>query len=650
MVSKDQQANITVLEPPSRYALQAGVSGFEVRRDNGMIYVDKTDLIAKLALFHEPVFIARPRRFGKSLLCTTLKTLFAKGTKNFKGLAIEKQWHEPTYPVLDLNFSTCVLAKDNSNLEQVMFNLFDLKFSLSYVEPFLQEAGVDLAETKKANSASAVDFFSSVLRQYHDKTGKEFVIIIDEYDDPFNDVLYNQRFLKERIDWFSNFYRITKELIEIGCVRFLFITGITRYQHTGIFSGFNIYFDLTFDPEFSALFGYTEAEIQQNFGAYIEYGAKRYGMTADDYLSRLRTEYDGYQFAVAEGVIKVYNPWSILRSFATMFGGVLSDTFACFWVNSGAVSTFVVNFIKSQMQGVNATKAKSDILAFVTTDLTADFSLHKSLLTGSRDPYNTDVEKDLVVEFRVAMTQAGYYTLKELSPKEEEELKKAGEFYCADGSEPFFLRVPNNEIAIFLRYNFWPTISSFITDEVQKAFAGKDQVFITLLEELFSNNPDLALAAINEHFAQIGFSSRTFDYESSLRTHLACMIRFAALIQARHKELNAYQQILEVSEEKQGAKGQADIFVATNDLNVVIELKLNKSKSQSRRDASYDKSLQEAVDQINDSRYYDQYPRRDTLCYAVVFSQAERRAVRLAVFKHKATGRNYKVRLAKPTV
>ena len=497
---------------PDFAALPVAEEDFVELRNLGKIYVDKTDLIYKLAANTFPIFMARPRRFGKSLLCSTLADLFANGTENFKGLAIEHLWHEPHYPVLYLNFDSCNTSADDTNasINKVMYNLFYSSFREPFVKQCLQEANVDFAECVQLSSGDAMQLLFLVLTQYHYNKRNKFVIIIDEYDRLISKAIGNQNLFKQRIDWFSEFFSSIKGLRGKGCLRFVFITGITRYQHTGIGSGLNNVQDVSFDEEYSTLFGYTEDDLKRYFGAYIEYGAKRLGMSFDDYLNCLRYEYDGYCFEDTEDdddyddgdvvavdavdavdaanaeesteVTKVYNPWSILKSLQALSAKkvTLAKVMNRFWVDTGSESSFFVNFVRSLLLGLNKEKQQQWFLSFICTDLTADFSLHKSLLSAARSPYTADFSTptDLVTAFRVAMVQAGYYTLKQLSSQEKAQLKSANEFYCIDGSIPFFLTVPNNEIETYLHYWFWPNLSTFLANELH------DMLVIDILPQL----------------------------------------------------------------------------------------------------------------------------------------------------------------------
>ncbi len=653
---------------PDFLALPISVDNFSKIRQKGLIYVDKTAFIANLVALHHPIFMARPRRFGKSLLCSTLADLFANGTENFKGLAIENQWHEPRYLVFHISFVKCPADDNEASFHRAVYSLIRSKFESPAISKYLQEANVDFAECLKTSDGDARILFAEVLTKYYENTGKEFVIIIDEYDRLISNAINKQQVFEQRIHWFSEFFSIIKGFSGDGCLRFLYITGVTRYQHTGIFSGFNGFKDFSFDDGYGALFGYTEDELRRYFGAYIEYGARLFGMSFDDYLNCLRHEYDGYCFEGTEDdedvvvtdtaksteVTKVYNPWSILNSLYALSAKrvSLAKVMDRFWVGTGSESSFLVNFIGSLLRGVDKESALQQFLSFLSTDLTADFSLNTSLLSVTSSPYtaNFSTATDLVTAFRVAMVQAGYYTLKQLSPSEEQALKSAGEFYCVDGTTPFFLTVPNHEVETYLHYWFWPNISTFIAHELREILADKRIEFVALLKEVFSGDPQQLLLAINELLIAIGYDNQlAFSAEVALRDLLASWLILAFVIQDAK---NVYSIVQDVIEERHGSLGRSDIFIAGKLNNAVLELKLDKIDSEDslKVKESYDKTMQEAIDQIHSKRYYDKAPRRNTLCYAVVFSQKERRVVRVAFFEHSVQDHNSKLAVAKNVV
>lgn len=670
--TKSALQTTAVVVAPNFMALPIGEDNFSNLRAKGKIYVDKTDLIELLTQHDHAVFMARPRRFGKSLLCSTLYELFTRGTATeaFRGLAIEQKWHEAPYPVIYISFADAdVDATDDINaVDEAIFSLIDDQLNSPYNQQFLQAANIDVTAYKSLFRKPR-ELLRKVLFNYHNNTGKQFVVLFDEYDALLNDVINNQESLEQRVQWFSSFFRILKGLHSNKCLRFLFITGVTRYSHTGIFSGCNNFSDLSADVRFCSLFGYTEQEIQQYFQPYIEYGAHLFGITTSEYLDILRQEYDGYCFSSAQEATKVYNPVSIIESCNQLSQGNLGLVFNSFWVQTGSISTYLVNFFKQQLHNARVKGSTSDLLEFLSTDLVSDFTIPLNLLTTVRNPYQPDDTKDLLTEFRVALIQAGYYTIKRSLPSVSEALKNAG------NSPNLSITVPNHEVSQDLRNNFWPKIKSFLRRELNDLCTSSGLKLILLLNVVQTGEPNQVMAAINEQFSQFSKNSHIFEHESTLRSILASMLRFDGQLVEKlslitsfneatpdefvfynpsnddedeglddNKKVTSVSKVLEVSEEKLSPKGFADIFVSTKKLNVVFELKRTDLVS----DTVLDNKLHEALNQIKTRRYYKQYPQRDTLCYAVVFSENKQRVERLAVFKHSKAGRNSKVRYADP--
>ena len=652
-VALDSNKNIKAPKP-NFGAFELGLSNFPSRRANNNIYIDKTALIVKLLQTTGPVFITRPRRFGKSLLCSTIEDLFINGLKNFDGLDIstKKLWNdpEPSYPVVKLSLHGTHVRPTTSDLNSFIRSKVLTQLKSENVSKFLKKAGIEVYDFEQ-RFPQAEDLLREVIWAYHDKTGKCFVIIIDEYDNLFNQVISNQSVLEDRINWFSDFYGSIKLLYEEGCLRFTFITGITRYSHTGILSGFNNLVDLSFKKEFCSLLGYTDEEVRQYFWPYIEYGADLFGISTDDYLNRLRQTYDGYLFADHKNATKVYNPWSIMQSCLALSdeskGADMdnSEVFDTLWGDTGALSGFFVNTFKRQLDNVqvNDDTTLNDLLAFMHSDLTEDFYISKKLLSTSRDPYTMFDGKNVVQELRVSMVQSGYYTIRRPSDNERKKVNNAA------GCKQLFLTVPNQEVIDTLSQNdFWERISSFVGERLQKIFAQKGNGHHYFIDEMLSGDPNKMLKVLNERFVPLPVESHVFDSEAAVRSHLAEILRIANSAYKSTQGTNGddYIQLLEVSEEKYSpTKGSADIFVASEQKNVVIELKLYPSTSGYSKETM----LQKGLKQIQKQRYYDQFDSsdRDTLCYSIVFSRNTCRAELVAVFTHFADGSNSDVSHAK---
>lgn len=281
--------------------LPIGRSTFSALRKNQAIYVDKTRLIYELCRNDAKIFLARPRRFGKSLLITTLESLFQYGLRDFEGLAIAQLWTEPTYQVVTLDFS---LIKDFIDIDD-----FRKQFLLLIADGF-REAGYqgmpDLWQ------------WTLWLRRQPDRS---LVLLIDEYDAPLTACLNQPDVFEQVQKVFSQLFSRIKS--SEGCLRFFFMTGVTKLSNTGIFSGFNNLEDISLVTDFGALLGYTESEIWDSFSAYIEHAAQALEMSTHDVMNEIKHHYDGFCFD-EKGGCHVYCPWSVLNFLARPARGFLN--------------------------------------------------------------------------------------------------------------------------------------------------------------------------------------------------------------------------------------------------------------------------------------------------------------------------------------
>ncbi len=293
--------------------ITVSVSSFEDIRTKGHIYVDKTKYVHSLVEdeLSNYYFISRPRRYGKSLMCSTLHCLFDGKRELFKDLYIDKtDYSFEKYPVLHLNFA---------------------KYSTDDYESFLDDFQTAIIEeTKKYGIKVKRKRPSSMLTSFLSQSGKKAVIIIDEYDTPVIHTYKNKELSDKIKNTLSVFYSVIKNTSEK--VRFFFLTGITRFSNMSIFSQMNNLTDITFDEDYAAAFGYTEEELESNFSEHIDAYMKRDDRdyeTREDFLSAVREYYDGYRFSY-ENTVKVYNPVSV----GFFFNNRCS--FKPYWENTGA--------------------------------------------------------------------------------------------------------------------------------------------------------------------------------------------------------------------------------------------------------------------------------------------------------------------------
>ena len=356
--------------------------------DNNRVYVDKTALICQIAKDEKgPYFISRPRRFGKSTLINTFHELFAHGTERFKGLEIEPLWKDKTYKVIHLDFSTFREVPSNSSFNKEFMDAFKLS---------LEEAGI---EPTKEN----IDSPAKLLKKTLD-TESEVVLLVDEYDAPLTAVLNVSNEFEDRRKILSNFYLTVKSCD--GKFRFIFITGVTYYAHTSIFSAFNNLTDLTLDSDYGALLGYTSEELEKYFSEYIDnavvtlnkkFPTERY--THEKVVEELKRNYDGYSFD-EDCMHHVYNPWSILNFLKSPHRG-----FIPYWVVSGgSTPTFLVNYLKQGLEKYNADELQS----LLQIDSTVDKVSSKLYPT---------IDNIAKIDLFAILYQAGYFCIKGVNRK-----------------------------------------------------------------------------------------------------------------------------------------------------------------------------------------------------------------------------------------
>ncbi len=354
--------------------LSIGISVFKDLRELNQIYVDKTDLIYDLAKDYSFYFFTRPRRFGKSLLISTIESLFRDGTKYFKGLAIADKWQDENYPVIHLDFSACRMFKD---FAEFRCSFEDLLFSAC------NDAGFVLPQIGRRGVRTISNAFNEMLK----KSNRRAVLLVDEYDAPLNSCLHDQALFEQVKQELFSFYDCLKR--NSSRFRFMFITGICRYKNLGIFSGMNFMTDISLHPRFGTLLGYTDEELRKYFKAYIERASSQLQMSFEECLEAMKLHYDGYCFD-RKASTHVFTPWSVLNFLRDPQQG-----FENYWYDSAGRPTVLLNYIKShslrdpRAYGQNQVISSDEIDSSQQLDDLGDISL---------------------------LVQAGYLTIKSMEP------------------------------------------------------------------------------------------------------------------------------------------------------------------------------------------------------------------------------------------
>ncbi len=274
-----------------------GEQDFKSLREMGFIYIDKTHYIKKIVDGAKYIFLARPRRFGKSLFLSTLRYFFEGRRELFKGLYIDStDWEWAEYPVLKLDLNTSRFDEPGM-LEPVLDNMFRV---------WEEKYGVDVKDADYSQR------FKTIIRAAHEKTGRQVVILVDEYDKPLVGNLNKEENFEHYRTKLASIYSNFKSSAEH--IRLVFLTGVSRFSKLSVFSDLNNIRDITFANEFSDICGITEKELLENFQYGIASLAEKRNISYYDACGLLKKNYDGYRFS--EEGSDIYNPWSVLNAMA----------------------------------------------------------------------------------------------------------------------------------------------------------------------------------------------------------------------------------------------------------------------------------------------------------------------------------------------
>ena len=384
-----------------------GIQTFSEIVRGGYVYVDKTDLVWQLAHYAKYVFMSRPRRFGKSLLTSTLESYFRGERELFEGLKImdlEQSWEQ--YPVIRLDVST---AKAQPTADALRARL------MLMLENYADIYG------RKGTELTPGGLLEGLIRRAYNQTGKQVVVIIDEYDAPLLDVLHEDDELKAMRKVMQEFYVPLKANEQY--VKFCFITGITKFSQLSIFSTINNLKNVTMLPRFAAICGITEEEVKSVFAEDIRQMAEAYGCQPEEMFQKIKARYDGYRFSHTSP--EIYNPFSLLNA--------LDDQeLKNYWFESGT-PTFLIR----QMQHF-----KTDITSLDTLEAPADAF---------------DVPTEAMTTALPLLYQSGYLTIKGYDRE----------------AMIYVLSIPNQEVRTGFTKGLLPTYTGLDIGNVQTGFALK---------------------------------------------------------------------------------------------------------------------------------------------------------------------------------
>jgi hypothetical protein len=338
--------------------LPLGIQTFEKVVEDDYLYVDKTEAIHKLiTTAGNAVFLSRPRRFGKSLLCSTLPSIFEGKRELFQGFAIDAlDWHWTKYPIIHIDFN----AGDYSEGKSTLSNNIDVALT-----GVVRKYDVELSEGDVSSK------FTNLIRDLYYKFNQKVVVIIDEYDKPLLSTMDAPELHKELRGMLKGFFGVLKPADQY--LQFSFITGVTKFSKVSIFSDLNQLDDITFKPAYADLCGITQEELEYNFNDGIKEYSKVNELSEEDYKKNLKDFYNGYRFS--EKDLTVYNPFGLIHHFMN------DGKFEPYWFNSGT-PTFLYRLLKDQHIDIQSLDdlivSKDSFVKFDIEDLQAVPVLYQS--------------------------------------------------------------------------------------------------------------------------------------------------------------------------------------------------------------------------------------------------------------------------------
>lgn len=481
--------------------LPIGLQGFQEIIEGDFLYVDKTQYIYELIRSGRLYFLSRPRRFGKSLLVNTLSEIFSGHHELFTGLYIKEKtdYSFPKYPVLEFNFARLGYKVDDFNiLLREDINDKAKKYGITLFKEDISSKITELIETLA-------------------KRDGKVVFLVDEYDKPIVDFLTQPQQAREHQRTLRRFFSPLKQLQAEGHLRFIFITGVSKFAKVSIFSDLNNLVDITIDPLTHKLVGITRQELVDNFQPHIKRSAGILKMSDEKLVGSMRKWYNGYSY---DGETFLYNPFSILNFFH-------KSRFGNFWFSTGT-PTFLVETVRNQ--GIRAEEVQSIVVPEIFFD-------------------TFDIED---LDIYGLLFQTGYLTIKEVETLD---------------LQPYYkLDYPNEEVRLSFIYRLLEAYTFQKSSNIGSALSqiqfglkkGDVAKFITQLKILFS---DISYH-LHPRKKKRKPSQQFLAWEGYFQTIIYLVISFVGF----HVETEITKH-----------KGRLDLFVRTKDYVYLMELKLEES-------------------------------------------------------------------------
>lgn len=544
-----------------------GISSYKQAIDEQFLFVDKTKELLYLVKKQKFAFFSRPRRFGKSITLDAIETLFTQGLDPyFKGTYIagnnedgSPRWNESVLPVIRIDFSSFV-ANSLEDFRKLFVALLN-----SYCESF------NLTPVKlKVNIAQAFEDFNKELVEHFQK---RYVLLIDEYDAPLNALIDRvQDFESFRLE-IRSFYSKIKEPKISGNIRFMLVTGITRFKDVSIFSAGSNIKDISYNPNIATIVGYTKFEIENYFKEYIDiaieklYGCKLTDISKADYqkyknylLDALAQNYDNICYD-SLGKQSVFSTWSINNFFcdATDLDEIAFDDY---WFENGGLPTILRKYLQNHLIDFSALKQKEIVIG------KDDFMSPTALQS---------------MDLNVLMAQTGYLSLTK-------------GYKLRNGA---VLSIPNNELRRSLsRLASTTVFGQFFTDSMQRL---EPFLVNASAKDLFDK--------FNEILAKLPRSNQLYNFENeyAVKTAIQTFVLGAGI--------NCYREVYE-------SKGIPDLVIELTDKVIVVEFKYTKDSS------TVDAMLCDGVNQIVSHDYGQSFDcEKQRLRLAVVYDANEKKLV-----------------------
>lgn len=423
--------------------LPIGIQTFSEIVNHDMVYIDKTDLIYQLVKPQKYFFLSRPRRFGKSLLISTLQAYFEGKKDLFKGLKIEQletEWTE--YPVVNLSFAKCKSKKLDVIVKFISIALSELE---------VQFGIIDKAEQPDDERQPNINFntrFERIIKTAHAKTGRQVVLLIDEYDTLMLNTITDIKTQDEVRTHTSNLFSPIKDLDPI--LKFVFITGITKFSQMSIFSTLNNLTDISLNKNYATLCGITDSELTSTLKDYVDEFADTLNVDFETMVSILKQRYDGYHFSRKN--VGVFNPYSLFRA-------LTECELNSYWIETATPSSLIALMRQNNNLQIN--------------------ELENTYMSAGR--FNTPIER--VSDIVPFLYQSGYLSIKS---------------YDADFDQ-YIIGFPNKEV----RYGF---SESLIKNYIEEDIGFNNDIFrrsvVTAIKE---DNPEILLTHLQDFLRKIPY-------------------------------------------------------------------------------------------------------------------------------------------------